>query len=288
MHKNLHIGEPGRLYAELAASWLWVVALGGLFLWWRVTRTRVLTGLEKRTSRRGRVVNLHGVVGTWLLVGTLGLSVTGVTWSVLAGENVGKTAEWIGAKAEPIETEIDRPGEKLSPAEVADQAAVVLDTATAQGLTGQLRLFVPKDGSHAWQASERWVPWRVTSDAVSVDALPLSELPLFSKLMSWGIYLHMGIMFGLPLQIALALLALGICAMTVMGYVMWWRRRPSHTGVAGVPGRTRLTRTDWVIVAIFGVAVGLFLPLFGLSFAAMRVADRLLAARAAQRSAWSA
>ena len=106
--------------------------------------------------------------------------------------------------------------------------------------------------------------------------------------MSWGIYLHMGIMFGLPLQIALALLALGICAMTVMGYVMWWRRRPSHTGVAGVPGRTRLTRTDWVIVAIFGVVVGLFLPLFGLSFAAMRVADRLLAARAAQRSAWSA
>ena len=184
----------------------------------------MLTGLEKRTSRRGRVVNLHGVVGTWLLVGMLGLSVTGVTWSVLAGENVGKTVEWIGAKAEPIETEIDRPGEKLSPAEVADQAAVVLDTATAQGLTGQLRLFVPKDGSHAWQASERWVPWRVTSDAVSVDALPLSELPLFSKLMSWGIYLHMGIMFGLPLQIALALLALGICAMTVMGYVMWCRR----------------------------------------------------------------
>ena len=246
----------------------------------------MLTGLEKRTSRRGRVVNLHDVVGTWLLVGMLGLSVTGVTWSVLAGENVGKTVEWIGAKAEPIETEIDRPGEELSPAEVADQTAVVLDTATAQGLTGQLWLFVPKDGSHAWQASERWVPWRVTSDAVSVDALPFSELPLFSKLMSWGIYLHMGIMFGLPLQIALALLALGICAMTVMGYVMWWR--PSHTGVAGVPGRTRLTRTDWVIVAIFGVAVGLFLPLFGLSFAAMRVADRLLAARAAQRSAWSA
>lgn len=32
-----------------------------------------------------------------------------------------------------------------------------------------------------------------------VDRLPFSELPLFSKLTQWGIYLHMGIMFGLPL-----------------------------------------------------------------------------------------
>ncbi|MFT3663289.1 MAG: PepSY domain-containing protein [Gordonia sp. (in: high G+C Gram-positive bacteria)] len=33
LHRDLHLGEPGRLYSELAASWLWVIALAGLVLW---------------------------------------------------------------------------------------------------------------------------------------------------------------------------------------------------------------------------------------------------------------
>ena len=30
LHRHLNLGEPGRIYSEIAASWLWVVALGGL------------------------------------------------------------------------------------------------------------------------------------------------------------------------------------------------------------------------------------------------------------------
>lgn len=305
-HKNLHLGEVGELYSELAASWMWVVALGGLFLWWRIARKRAPTGLKNKNGRRRRVLNLHGVLGTWLLVGMLGLSATGITWSVFAGNNVDRTITWLGGKAEPIETSLaaepeaaeadahaehDHSGagatSSLSPALVANQAATVLETARAEGLAGQVRLFVPEDTDHAWQASERWVPWRLTSDAVSVDGangdvvdrLPFSELPLFSKLTQWGIYLHMGIMFGLPLQIVLAVLALGICAMVVMGYIMWWRRRPTKNAVAGVPGQADLSRTDWVIIALVAIPVGLFLPLLGISFAAMLAVDRLLAER---------
>ncbi|MDI9884699.1 PepSY domain-containing protein [Streptomyces sp. HNM0645] len=33
LHRNLHLGKTGRLYSELAASWLWVLVLGGLLLW---------------------------------------------------------------------------------------------------------------------------------------------------------------------------------------------------------------------------------------------------------------
>lgn len=35
LHRNLHLGVLGRHYSEFAASWLWVIALGGLALWWR-------------------------------------------------------------------------------------------------------------------------------------------------------------------------------------------------------------------------------------------------------------
>ena len=61
---DVPLGTPGEMYAELAASWLWVVALGGLFLWARVARTRVFTGLETTSGRRKGVLNLHGVAGT--------------------------------------------------------------------------------------------------------------------------------------------------------------------------------------------------------------------------------
>ncbi|TGY98545.1 PepSY-associated TM helix domain-containing protein, partial [Streptomyces rhizosphaericola] len=33
LHRNLHLGETGRLYSEVAASWLWVAVAGGLVLW---------------------------------------------------------------------------------------------------------------------------------------------------------------------------------------------------------------------------------------------------------------
>ncbi len=312
LHKSLHLGEPGEMYSELAASWLWVVALGGLYLWWRLAKGRVFVRLRTRTGRRRGVLNLHGIAGTWLIAGMLALSVTGITWSMYGGANVNRTVDALGMKAQPIETSLvaDAPaaggaghaehaghaghsGHNAAPAplssgEIAGQAATVQATARAEGLTGPLRLLVPEDTAHAWQASERWVPWRTSSDAVSVngasgevvDTLPFRDLPVFSKLTSWGIYLHMGIMFGLPLQIALLAVALGICAMVVLGYMMWWRRRPTRNAVAGIPGCTHLTAGDWGAIVLVGVAVGLFLPLFGVSFAAMVVADRLLAARA--------
>ena len=38
LHRNLHLGAHGRHYSEFAASWLWIVTLGGLVLWWRRQR----------------------------------------------------------------------------------------------------------------------------------------------------------------------------------------------------------------------------------------------------------
>ncbi len=34
LHRNLMLGDFGRYYSELAASWLWVATLGGVLLWW--------------------------------------------------------------------------------------------------------------------------------------------------------------------------------------------------------------------------------------------------------------
>ncbi|XGU21816.1 PepSY domain-containing protein [Rhodococcus sp. 3Y1] len=91
LHRHLHLGEPGRLYSELAASWMWVVALGGVYLWFRRYRTarnaRLLT-IDRASTGRSRTLNWHGVVGIWIAVALVFLSATGLTWSTYAGENV--------------------------------------------------------------------------------------------------------------------------------------------------------------------------------------------------------
>ncbi|MFD0782884.1 PepSY domain-containing protein, partial [Micromonospora azadirachtae] len=39
LHPHLHVGSVGRHCSEVAASWSWGVALGGLALWWRRNRS---------------------------------------------------------------------------------------------------------------------------------------------------------------------------------------------------------------------------------------------------------
>ncbi|MEM5985843.1 PepSY domain-containing protein [Corynebacterium hesseae] len=298
LHESFHLGKVGELYSELAASWLWVMACGGLYMWWirrRPKNKATANSAQPQTKRsaRWKATRLHSTVGAWIFIGLLGLSATGITWSGLAGDNVDSLVERMHWKATPINTALhgtttethEHTGHEgheghgaSSSASVAADAERVLATGRAEGLTGPLRLYPPEDAHSAWQVSERWVEWRTTSDALSVDGAtgevidrqPFSSLPLFSKLSSWGIYLHMGIMFGLPLQIALLALGLATAALVVLGYYMWWKRRPRFLPTAHFSWATT------GLGALFAATVGVFLPLLGITLAAFLVLDVIL------------
>ena len=133
--------------------------------------------------------------------------------------------------------------------------------------------------------------WRTASDSIVVDGAdgnvvsrqPFAELPFFSKLASWGIYLHMGVMFGLPLQLALFVVGLSIAAIIVLGYRMWWLRRPTVRGTS-VPGLPDVP--SWRIVAgvvVFAATVGAFLPLLGISLIGFLLLDLVLVGRSRAR-----
>ncbi len=300
LHESFHLGKVGELYSELAASWLWVMACGGLYTWWIRRRPKnkatANTAQQPKRSARWKATRLHSTVGAWIFIGLLGLSATGITWSGLAGDNVDSLVERMHWKATPINTALhgttaethehtgheghEGHGASASTSVAAD-AERVLATGRAEGLTGPLRLYPPEDAHSAWQVSERWVEWRTTSDALSVDGAtgevidrqPFSSLPLFSKLSSWGTYLHMGIMFGLPLQIALLALGLATAALVVLGYYMWWKRRPRFLPTA---------HFSWAATglgALFAATVGVFLPLLGITLAAFLVLDVILVNR---------
>ncbi|MFJ9520024.1 PepSY domain-containing protein [Kitasatospora sp. NPDC101801] len=111
--------------------------------------------------------------------------------------------------------------------------------------------------------------------------LRFADHPLGAKLTRFGIDLHMGVTFGLANQLALIALAAGLVAMTLLGYRMWWHRRPGPRAF-GRPypaGAWRQSPKAAAALAVCAVAVGWFLPLLGLSLAAFLTVDVLLGLR---------
>lgn len=106
-----------------------------------------------------------------------------------------------------------------------------------------------------------------------------NDLSLPAKLTRWTIAAHMGLLFGLPNQLLLLAVAVGLAAMVVWGYVMWWKRRPTRGSnwAFGRPApRGAFLRGHWtgILAAItVMVTLGILLPLLGWSLLAFIVLD---------------
>ncbi|NMI01570.1 PepSY-associated TM helix domain-containing protein [Pseudonocardia acidicola] len=313
LHRNLLLGEPGRLYSELAASWLWVVALGGLALWiarWRRRRgiARDLLLPERGATGRRRTLGRHGALGAWLLVGTLFLSATGLTWSTYAGANITELRASLGWSTPALDSagsgaHADHSGHGGPPPAPADPVAAagrvdaVLATARAAGIdAAQVEVRLPARPGGAWTVTEIRRSWPTQVDAVAIDAgtgavldqVRFADYPLMAKLARWGIDAHMGVLFGWVNQLVLVVFGLGLITLIVLGYRMWWRRRPTPgRGGRAVP-RGQLRRagqTTAFVAVLLAVAIGWGAPLFGISLLAFLALDGWLGYRDRHREA---
>ncbi|MDQ0936525.1 PepSY-associated TM helix domain-containing protein [Streptomyces turgidiscabies] len=289
-HRNLHLGENGRLYSELAASWLWVIAGGGLVLWFARRRTqRKIRG----TSGRRRTLGLHGTVGVWAAAGFIFLSATGLTWSTYAGANIdvlrtslGQSTPAVSAAAGGEHTGHGAAAGAGSTTEHGVGLDKVLAAARAEGLGDPVEIVPPADASSAYVVKQTQRSWPEKQDAVAVDpstgkvldVLRFADFPVLAKLTRWGIDAHTGLLYGFVNQLALMALALCLVLLIVWGYRMWWQR-----GRASAFGRP-IPRGAWqqvpplLLVALMaGVAVvGYFVPLLGIPLAAFIAVDVIL------------
>ncbi|WP_411977208.1 PepSY-associated TM helix domain-containing protein [Streptomyces decoyicus] len=318
LHRNLHLGESGRLYSELAASWLWVVAGGGLALWIGRKRTnrklRALALPDRAATGRRRTLSWHGAVGVWAAVGLFFLSATGLTWSTYAGANIDEIRQSLGQATPTVSTAVAEDhahhggsggmagmpgmpgmdGKKDGASGGAASADVgidkVLKAARAEGLSNPVEIGLPTDSGSAYVVKQVQRSWPEKQDAVAVDpgtgkvtdVSRFADYPVLAKLTRYGIDLHTGTLFGIVNQIALAALALALIFLIVLGYRMWWQRRPTRAHALSF-GRP-LPRGAWrqiplpvliplgLVVAVVGWAV----PLLGISLAAFLVVDILL------------
>ncbi|MET7320241.1 PepSY domain-containing protein [Streptomyces sp. NPDC005549] len=297
LHRHLNLGEPGRVYSEIAASWLWVEILGGLALWLTTPRARNrirrIVVPQGGPKGRKRTMSWHAAVGVWASAGLLGLSVTGMTWSVHAGASIGEIQSALAGPSPAISTSLPAAGKKpgAGPGAVNDVGIdAVVAEAHAAGLRGVMNVSPPTEDQAAYVVKENTRSWPERHDTVAVDPATgtitdranWADYPLLAKMTSWGIDAHMGLLFGLANQIVLALLALALIGMLLWGYRMWWLRRPTRTegfALGRAPARGAWRRLPgWFLAPAVLVAavIGYYIPLFGLPLLCFIAVDTLL------------
>ncbi|MEW2555880.1 PepSY domain-containing protein [Streptomyces zhihengii] len=309
LHVDLHLGELGRHYSELAASWLWVVALGGLLLWvGRRRRARRDLVLPDRTATgRRRTLSRHGVVGLWAVTGLVLISATGLTWSRYAGENIGALQDRLGGATPAVSAALSPgagdgggheghgDGGHAGHGASHEGADIGIDNAVAaargHGVDGRIAVTLPADGTgYVVKETDNEYPVHLDSVAVDpadgrvIDELRFDDYPLLAKATRLGIDVHMGVLFGVVNQLALAGLMVALILLVVWGYRMWWLRRPTKDARLSfgrpVPRGAwrRLPVTALLPVAAVAAVAGWFVPLLGISLLVFLALDLALGA----------
>ncbi|KPQ20817.1 PepSY-associated TM helix domain-containing protein [Halomonas sp. HL-93] len=296
-HRQLLMGDIGRLYSELAASWLWVMALGGIVLW--LTRRQTL----QATQGPRRLAKRHATLGVVLTAGLLLFSATGLTWSQWAGGNIAELRHAWGWSTPSVSTELNADAmpndehaehrghgqakETQAPAVSLITFDQALNAARQAGLeANRLQITPPISHGQAWRVAEIDRRWPTQVDQVAlhprtmavIDQTHFSTFPLAAKLTRWGIDLHMGVLFGVINQVVLGLIASGIIVLIIWGYTLWWRRTRLASGqrfpTVSEPWALLPLRAKLGLIAI-ALALGVALPVLGVSLAVFVVIDAL-------------
>lgn len=268
LHRDLLLEEWGRWYSELAASWLWITGLSGLYLF--------LKRKKHLKNSYQKLVNKHVNLGLFCVAALLMLSVTGLTWSEWAGENISSLRtqmRWLtpSLNLKQQENKTDTVNE-----ETFDK---VLKLARENGINAsKVEIKPPQKSNEVWMVGEidRGFPTQVDAVAINadqmkvVDKIEFAKFPLMAKLTRWGIDLHMGSLFGLANQIVITLMSVGISLMAITGYLMWIKRkgwvnfkRQDNTLI----GELRKSSGDSLKIAgCILIPISLFFPLLFVSF----------------------
>ncbi|WP_235976574.1 PepSY-associated TM helix domain-containing protein [Sandaracinobacteroides hominis] len=313
VHSELLAGTPGNRLVELAASWVILMILSGLYLWW--PRGGGAAGVVwPRLGRGSRVFwrDLHAVTGFWISGLALILLLTGLPWTEVWGGAfkaarqefgwVKGASTWQITHAAPDASADPHAGhgmvdeKNMGPANFAPQAFdAMVARARAEGLAFPAIVTPPGAPGRFGQPGEP--VWTIRSDALNVplqqtirfDSPATQELSrerfadehVVDRVVGYGIAWHQGQLFGPLNQLIGVLTALGLVTMAVSGFVMWRRRKP-----AGRLGAPPAAQTGSPLIMVLLIFCALLLPLVAASVLLIWFADKLLLPRIPKAAEW--
>jgi uncharacterized iron-regulated membrane protein len=266
LHSRWLQNDNWRWMIELAASWLMVMLLTGIYLWWpRGAQTAL-----PQAGAKGRIAwrQWHSVIGVALAAISFIMLATGLTWSKYAGGQIRSLRDAIGQTPPRIPHGL----QSIQQADTAPMTwQAVLVAARRQVPDSPLQLTPPRGNQGTWRISsaERTQPDKrvdLVLDAYTGQALYYSgweRQTVFGKATAVGIPFHRGEL-GWWNQVLLLLFGSGVLFSLVSGWVMFFKRRgPESFGLPPLlPGAWKSAPSGaWIVAAI----MFLMMPLLALS-----------------------
>jgi uncharacterized iron-regulated membrane protein len=274
---STYLVDGWRWVIELAASWVMVMLVTGIFLWW----PREGQAGVPQASASGRVAwkQWHAFIGVCLSAISASILVTGLTWSKNAGEQIRWARDAVGQTPPRIPAHFKSAAPEGAKPLSWDAAVQAIRKAAPDV---QMQVVPPRGPDGYWRANQvdRGSPTKcfdLLLDAYTGKTLYHSgwdEQTAFGKATAIGIPFHRG-EFGVWNQLVLLAFGTGIVFSLVTGWVMYFKRR--RMGLGGFPP---LVPGAWKSVSPFAAAGGAFMfvvmPLLALSAACVALVEVLL------------
>jgi len=281
LHSSLMQSDSWRWMIELAASWLMVMLVTGIFLWWPNTGQAALP----QAGAKGRVAwkQWHSFVGVTLGLISAVMLTTGLTWSQYAGSQVKWARDATGQTPPRIPAQFKSTVTESATAMNWQQAVQAIRQVAPEV---SMQVMAPTEPEGVWRANQmdRGDPTKrfdLLVDAYSGERLydsGWSEQTAFGKATAIGIPFHRG-EFGWWNQALLFIFGAGVLFSIVSGWVMYFQRRAR--GLVGLP---RLLPGAWRSVSpwagLGGLVMLVALPLLAASVAVVLLAEISMAWRA--------
>ncbi len=272
LHGELLLGKFGTTIVELIASWMVVLLITGLYIWWPANGWSLKGFFVPRIKQGKRLFyrDLHAISGFWISGLLLLVLAGGFPWTDTFGSNfkwvqkvthTGYPSTWQGR------------GVTSSTIETTKQQPLPLDAIVAMAkkmeLPGEVTIQFPKGKKGVYSISNNHIPDQKRQVMIHLDQYsgkPVlqhqwSDVGFLMRGRMWVMAFHQG-EFGLwnwwlMLFVAILLALMSLSAM--VSYIL--RKQKGNWGVPKVP---KSFVVSYGLIALL-IVLGLIFPLFGIS-----------------------
>jgi len=279
LHSELWLGKYGTKIVELVASWLVVLILTGLYLWWPKDKLgwQALFRIRIKQGQKILLRDLHSVLGFWSSAVLFIILAGGLPWTDVFGKNfrtvqnitnTGYPATWFSSKA----LESTGQGTPMTLNEI-------VTFTKGLDLEGVVRIKLPKEANGVISivntAAHLSDQQSIHLDRYSGEILVAhtwSEVGALASGRQVVMRLHTGEFFGLFNWWVILLAAVSLSLMTISILVAYLKRRPvGRLGLPPVPEQLVVGKG----LILFIIGLGVLFPLFGISVAAIVIVQLL-------------
>lgn len=276
LHGELLLGSYGTKVVELIASWMVVLIITGLFLFW--PRGRGLKGFfTVRTKQGKRIIyrDIHALSGFWFSLLLLLVLAGGLPWTDVFGNNF----KWVQEKTNTgFPVTWDSRTLKSNPLGEAMLLDEVISKASELKLAGSTIIDLPQSPTGVYsiynETNELSKMEKIHIDQYSGEILVRhnwSDVGILMKARLWVMAFHQG-EFGLWNWYLMIFVATGLLILSVSAIISYfYRKQPKTLGIPKVPDNFSLS----IALIITIVVLGISLPLFGLSILILFLLNKL-------------